>query len=510
MSWSLSNVLPHELLADEMSKSIVCNDCGEQSDDVAMAQFHATVSRHNKFPKTSDDNNHQNGDSFLQNEENKEDQGLNQFNNYSVKTLTNLASYPNPNQKMAQRCLDRAREAFKAAAENPRPVSTDSTRPGLNGASASFSSYLSRDGRESSEYYSRVPRNAHMNSSTRSSVLSNGPGAPQPLTAGPPGQRHYKASTLEGPLRVLHESAQKPCSMEIVEPSFGTNPPNPSVLYHLGRPSSTKMPEALRIAKTEDKPPRQLEEPVSPDLEEQIVFGTAHSASVTVYRDLTNHGAAVQPFRNDVSKSGMRETKAQDELGCYYRDSPGCLPYDYDPVTFVSVPYDNSDLQPPPGRVLLSSLEAQSKRDAELARHRERFYAGDARVFRPWECRFDEICEKARDWELGLVDERGPLTLSQIEAAVDPTQLGKPRNISVGLLINQLQPHDAARPLLPMLYSTLANLKHNFHSLTEVQKPGGDDSSVCPRPGYIGQEREERMREQANRIYPPTSPIWRT
>lgn len=498
MSISLSN-LSRELLAEGVRKSIFCNDCGEQFQTVALAEFHTSLSGHDNFSETSEDNSHPDGGTVLQDKETKEEEDLTQFNNYSVKTLTNLASYPNPNQKMAQRCLDRARETFKAAADNLRSASPNRSRPGFSGADASFSSYLSGTGCESSEYYSRVPRNAHMNSSTRASVLSSGPGAPQPLTAGPPGQRHYKASTLEGPLRSLQESAPKPYSLTKAESLLSTNPPNLSAVSILGRSLSTKMPEASHTSEREMKAPRPRKDPVSPYPAEQSALGAARSASETAFRESTCQDHTVLPNQMEIRWNEVRETKAPDELREYYHKSLAGLPCDYNPATLVSVPDDNSDLQPPPGRVLPSILEVRSQRDADLAQHRESFYAGDAQMFRPWEHRYDEIRAKARDWELGLHNERGPLTLAQIEAAVDPSQIGKPRNISVNL-INQLQSHDAVRPLLPMLYSTLANLKNNLTGFQRTQKPKKDDRKVCSHPfGYIGQEREERMRAQAER-----------
>ncbi|KAJ4386236.1 hypothetical protein N0V93_009129 [Gnomoniopsis smithogilvyi] len=514
VSLSLSNTLPREVLADELAKSIICDCCGKRFNTTAMTDFHATLTGHDNFSEADDHNDtaDRDTDTFLQEEEMKEEENLSQFNNYSVKTLTNLASYPNPNQKMAQRCLDRARETFKAAAEHTRPASNNSSRPGLIGAGASSSSYLSGSGRESSEYYSRVPRNAHMNSSTRSSVLSNGPGAPQPLTAGPPGQRHYKASTLEGPLRALQESAQKPYTTTMAESRLGTNPPNPSFLSGLSKPMLNMLTGASREAERETKPIRPLRGSNSPLSMERL----AHNAPRTMCHETRHHnGPIVLPSPRNIWTNGMRETRTQEELSEYYPDSCGCLPVDYSRATLLNVPDDNSDLQPPVGRVLPSELEARIQSEVDLTRHRKRFYAGDSQVFRPWEFRFDEIREKIRNRELGTVDDDDddePSTLAEIETAVDLSQLGKPRNIPAHL-ISQLQPHDAARPLLPMLYSTLADLKNDCTGCDGPQKRPEYDSWGCPRPGYVGQEREEGMMVKADRSRQQTpfqreSPRW--
>lgn len=503
MTHSFSNALPRNLLADEVPKSFVCNECREQFQTIALAEFHVTLSGHDNFSEASDDNNRPDGDAFLQDEENKEEEDLTQFNNYSVKTLTNLASYPNPNQKMAQRCLDRARETFKTAAESTGPVSRSSSQLGFNAAGNSSSSYLGGSGRESSEYYSRVPRNAHTNSSTRSSVLSNGPGAPQPLTAGPPGQRHYKASTLEGPLRALQDSAQNPYSLAAAESLFGTNPPNPSAVSSLGRPPSTQISEASRTAERDMRSSRPLKVAGPPHPVEQTASRTSQGASGAMYRENRYHVPIMPPNQKNIWMNGIRETKTQDDLWAYYRHSHRGLPCDYNPATFGSVPDDNSDLQPPSGRVLPSNLEAQVQRDIDLACHQKRFYAGDSLMLRSWEYTFDEICDKAPGGELGHLNDSGPLNSSQTETAVNPSQLGKPRDISISL-INKLQPHEAAHALLPMLFKALTNFEKNSHGVQRPQKHKGRDRRTCPRPGYVGQEREERRRAQSDWAHPQT------
>lgn len=94
----------------------------------------------------------------------------------SVKTLTNLASYENPKQKSAQNILSRARDTSKALQFADQ---------------ASLSSnILQSDG---------VAEADSRPSSTYSSILSKGPGAPRPLTAGPPGLRQHKPATTDNP-----------------------------------------------------------------------------------------------------------------------------------------------------------------------------------------------------------------------------------------------------------------------------------------------------------------------
>ncbi|KAI4594374.1 hypothetical protein KJ359_008398 [Pestalotiopsis sp. 9143b] len=94
----------------------------------------------------------------------------------SVKTLTNLASYENPKQKSAQNILSRARDTSKALQ--------------FADQASSSSNILQSDG---------VAEADSRPSSTYSSILSKGPGAPRPLTAGPPGLRQHKPATIEVP-----------------------------------------------------------------------------------------------------------------------------------------------------------------------------------------------------------------------------------------------------------------------------------------------------------------------
>ena len=84
-----------------------------------------------------------------------------------VKGLANLASYPNPMQKAAQKLLAKARLAHLGLPRTPTPSSLHTPLDSGNGGAMSASSS----------------------------------GAPRPLTAGPPGHRHFRPSTLDGTSR---------------------------------------------------------------------------------------------------------------------------------------------------------------------------------------------------------------------------------------------------------------------------------------------------------------------
>ncbi|KAK3954958.1 hypothetical protein QBC32DRAFT_254235 [Pseudoneurospora amorphoporcata] len=96
---------------------------------------------------------------------------------FSVKSLTSLASYPNPMQKKAQNtlALAKARTAHYGI-NRPDTPSSLLSKPSVTGRNQSAIPY-----------------------GTTSAAI----GTPQPLTAGPPGQRPYKPSTTESTYRIL-------------------------------------------------------------------------------------------------------------------------------------------------------------------------------------------------------------------------------------------------------------------------------------------------------------------
>ncbi|KAK3695482.1 hypothetical protein B0T22DRAFT_455407 [Podospora appendiculata] len=93
----------------------------------------------------------------------------------TVKGLTNLASYPNPMQKAAQLKLAKARTGNLAASRPNTPSSFSYT-----------SSDIAKD--RTTGAYGSAP---------------NAAGTPQPLTAGPPGQRQFRPSTFSAAIRAL-------------------------------------------------------------------------------------------------------------------------------------------------------------------------------------------------------------------------------------------------------------------------------------------------------------------
>lgn len=109
----------------------------------------------------------------------------------SVKTLTNLASYENPMQRAAQKMLSRALTLPLTGAKSVR------SDPGH------LENMLPPNGTGDLDL-----RSFNFNYDT---ILAKGPGAPLPLTAGPPGLRQHKSMTLDPGTPGSRVSAQAGC-----------------------------------------------------------------------------------------------------------------------------------------------------------------------------------------------------------------------------------------------------------------------------------------------------------
>ncbi|KAF9772010.1 hypothetical protein IL306_010326 [Fusarium sp. DS 682] len=158
--------------------------------------------------------------------------GMDPLMNMTVKSLHNLASYPNPNQKRAQKALLRGLKpalSLKATTRSDESFAPPTHSLGLHDASNNSNgppnTYPPTQTEKNSlgRFYGDafwnpqgnkppgIPSgacqsfNRAVGSSTArtAGVLAPGPGAPRPLTAGPPGQRQYRPSTFESTFKAL-------------------------------------------------------------------------------------------------------------------------------------------------------------------------------------------------------------------------------------------------------------------------------------------------------------------
>jgi hypothetical protein len=153
--------------------------------------------------------------------------------NMPVKSLHNLASYPNPNQKIAQKVILRGvrpnlasttmlgpdsfgpnstgahEESVMGRREPPPHVTPTILKPANIGSSTE----MGKRSRHDLQFMNHGQMRASLNrSNTEGSLqetqpgyttLASGPGAPRPLTAGPPGQRQYRPSTFDTTFKAL-------------------------------------------------------------------------------------------------------------------------------------------------------------------------------------------------------------------------------------------------------------------------------------------------------------------
>ncbi|KAH8171846.1 hypothetical protein LIA77_08613 [Sarocladium implicatum] len=148
-----------------------------------------------------------------------------------VKSLQNLASYPNPEQKRAQKVILRGVRSNLAAnnvlGPNPNGHNTSSKVGDSPFGRSARSSRPAPNQQQLSEVEPSPPKSTMQDfkfvnqkqmraslyrSSTNGSAqdenpgyttLAIGPGAPLPLTAGPPGQRQYRPSTFDATFKAL-------------------------------------------------------------------------------------------------------------------------------------------------------------------------------------------------------------------------------------------------------------------------------------------------------------------
>lgn len=134
--------------------------------------------------------------------------------NMTVKSLQNLASYPNPNQRMAQKAILRSVKSTLAASDSQNSsitrldfLATRTPEP-FNPANTRFDGV--QDGNNGILFTNQKQLRASLQPSItdgshdvhgRYTTMSSG--VPQPLTAGPPGQRQYRPGAFEASLKTL-------------------------------------------------------------------------------------------------------------------------------------------------------------------------------------------------------------------------------------------------------------------------------------------------------------------
>lgn len=140
----------------------------------------------------------------------------------TVKSLQNLASYPNPNQKRAQKALRRGarpnlHEASREFSSDPHQQYRLNGRPRPRQGPLGHTEWTPFNNRWAARDNnpSMLPRRPPPGLVVRDEATGDylplggglGSGVPKPLTAGPPGQRQYRPSTFESTFKALGTTA---------------------------------------------------------------------------------------------------------------------------------------------------------------------------------------------------------------------------------------------------------------------------------------------------------------
>ncbi|KAI1472574.1 uncharacterized protein F4812DRAFT_464669 [Daldinia caldariorum] len=216
----------------EFTKQYSSTPSVDMSQQVTLGISQLSLNTVASLHKDNEVNNHHGRDSNTHENGGEEGEDCNiSFNNMSTKTLTNLASYSNPMQKAAQKILTRARQApsmphhqiSDSISQNAGDLnvpfglgSRNIRSEQIGGESLLHSDRL--DGRSTIQHLG-PPHVSVATTTTRErgsypAVLSKGPGAPQPLTAGPPGQRNFQPSNFNGAPNSLQKSFDKSCEYD--------------------------------------------------------------------------------------------------------------------------------------------------------------------------------------------------------------------------------------------------------------------------------------------------------
>ncbi|KAK6085397.1 hypothetical protein SCUP234_02945 [Seiridium cupressi] len=292
-----------------------------------------------------------------------------------VKTLTNLASYENPKQKIAQKILSRAR-AFPL--QTARAQSIRSQMAGM----------VQSDGTVDPDSKTVM----------YSSILSKRPGAPRPLTAGPPGLRQHKSSTFE-------------CSMP--------------------ERRSTALPDELNQA-SQDSSRDSLFDLARPSVPEPPSRRTYPALSLQ------------ETFRTDTHRtSKMFDTLSPDNARGYYRN--GLLPANFNHQSRLLTATGEHNLPPRKSGVCIDDNENR------LLARRARIDAIWSEGTKMFGTTMDQALTERRYRDLEMV-------IGRVAYEGDATQKAPNREMSVQEA-NQMSAEDHAAPLLSMAFQTLINFE---------------------------------------------------
>ncbi|KAL2126397.1 hypothetical protein VTI74DRAFT_1004 [Chaetomium olivicolor] len=340
----------------------------------------------------------------------------------TVKGITNLASFPNPMQKAARDALARARTANLALDRSDTPLSVVSTNV----------DYLK----------DRVP------GSYGTTPAVSGP--PQPLTAGPPGQRQFKPVTVEA-------STKAPGAENLVAHTL----PKANIYQSMppiGHPHTISSNVLARFNGNDQF-----------GTTKQLVRSSLDRSQGEL---VSHHLSELKDFRRtpgppegnmDQARRKIYDTLPPEAVKQYY---PRGFPTNYDgrhkPVA------DEWESKYP----ATEGMSAQRTFSQQLTAINRSFYAGTERLVRNMEQIVRDHNYRCLENKIGVIgEERQRLRGSHIE------RLGADGKVQPPLLtveeVNAMDEGEAAKPLVNMAYATLLRYKEEGQSGASAGWPSG-------------------------------------
>ncbi|OHF03510.1 hypothetical protein CORC01_01229 [Colletotrichum orchidophilum] len=399
-------------------------------------------------------------------DEDDESFGENPLRGLTVKSLHNLASYPNPNQKRAQRALLRARPGATPA---PSAGNISRTATPSYGAQAFEGFDIGNDGSHSPGLFRsaktdpneilkmKADRSVHdldnswrincttpppglfpaaniqrnLSHAAYKSTLATGPGAPRPLTAGPPGQRQYRTSTFETTIKALNNGLKE---MPVDGPMFDDAHQAPPCLQ------KNMTLDALRFSGTET--PSHLTSKLP-----SLLCGSTPDTD-DCYQD------AVDESRN-LSDVDMEKILEYIKLGQNMNEATSraqaasAMPivsgddWQADHPKAARPPWTNGTWA-----ITVDALRKRNERTSQL------FYAGTGALGKSMESVAQDSEFRSFKRQVGVIGDRRP--------KVKPEKVEYPP-ISVHQVSNMPAP-EAAAPLITLAYSALVNHEEGVHN----------------------------------------------
>lgn len=373
----------------------------------------------------------------------------------STKGLTSLASYPNPMQKAAQNKWAKARTVNFGLNRPDSPSSLTSTTP---------------------DPVKDRPSNGY-----GSAPAPTGP--PQPLTAGPPGFRHFKSSGLDATSKAFRPSDQA----AQVPPAVGVIQPRSSIglQYNAGTGLLPAFDDEGRIPDAGSSIPL-------PAIERYHRLSTFSSSDHAGSRDLFTPGAPDIPAAIvGGARQKVHDTLPPERIMEYY---PHGLPSNYDGRHKPIVDSWHNSAQDP-------FLERRSKINRS-------FYSGTEGLVKNMEQIVRDHNYRCLENKIGVIgEERERLRGSHIERLGDDGKV-QPPYLSVEE-VAKMDDADVTRPLLNMVFATLLRYKEESDSGFSDRNgwpssfTKADDSLVDKTEegsmSFFGASREEQVRKKSSR-----------